>query len=729
MNAPMLAPEAIAAQSTPLGLDVLAPLVARVRIDVTAKKQDGKMTWTQEPLTDTRQRAHLDGGVARGCCPIKAGESTTRAGLFDLDSHKGQSTWAEMQGAAERLVGALEGQGMRPIAFRSSGGKGIHLFILWDAPQDAYSVRQFMAGVLAGLSWRDGTGGVSKGEIEVFPKQDSVSLGRYGSQFILPLAGLSVPLDMALGLEPMGRANAVGMAWPASPEVPKLEKPVRAAPEPMTTQALSVASAALNTIPNTDLDRVPWFNLMCAFKEAAGEDGRADAEKWSAHHPTHDEIKFNATWDSIAIGREDGAPAAHLFNAAARHGFTDHLLDDFDVIPPQELARASTTPNKPASLRSNLIPLCSGADVFDELPHCVDKWIPQDEVTLLAGHGGGGKSYVALSIAAHVALGLPFGPLATTQTNVLFFSGEDGARVLRQRLARICRALNVDPARLDGKLHLLDASDRDPALYREQRSRGTNTGTPLLAKLAELVQELDVGLVILDNASDSFDGDEIKRVEVRAFIRSLRSRLARPGRAVLLLAHTNKASATNGRNAGAEDYSGSTAWHNSVRSRLSLSLIPAGANALTIEHLKANLGAKAGPVRLEWRDGVPLVSDDVAAAAEQATAQAEHDQADKLELLTVVRDFDRRGERVTTAAGGPMTTFNQLRTAAGFPQRVTNSSRLTQLLRALQDEGRVFRRDYRTPDRKSKQCFTCSVLGSPESAPVRKSPAGSEGAG
>jgi hypothetical protein len=382
-------------------------------------------------------------------------------------------------------------------------------------------------------------------------------------------------------------------------------------------------------------------------------------------------------------------------------------------------ASAEPTPG----LEQHLVSFSSLDDAFAPLPHVVDMWIPCDEVTLLAGHGGGGKSYVALMIAVHVALGLEFCELTTTQTNVLFFSGEDGTRVLRQRLAKICRAMKIHPAQLDGKLFLLDASDIDPALFRETKyfhagKTFSQFETVLLGELATLVQTLGAGLVVVDNASDAFDDDEIKRARVRAFIRALRTRLARPGRAVLLLAHINKLSASAGSKGGAEDYSGSTGWHNSVRSRLSLTPDETG---LIIVHAKANLGTKAEPVRLEWNDGVPMpagssvdVGKEAVRAILLATEKA-RDGADKDALVAIIQDFDGRGELITTAAQGPFTAFGLLKKLPTFPKNV-DSHRLMVLLRELESSGRVFRREVRTPSRKWKEVFTCAAAA--ESAPI-----------
>jgi len=185
----------MATNDAPGALATLTPIVERVRTDATAvRKADGRQAWTRDALTPARLAKHLSGGPARGVCPIKAGESTTRVAVLDLDSHKGEVDWPEMCHVAAGIIDALALVGLYAQPFRSTGGRGLHLYLLWDAPQDAHAVRLLLADVLAGCGLKPGVRGVGAGEVEIFPKQDSVPADGFGSQFILPLAGASVPL-------------------------------------------------------------------------------------------------------------------------------------------------------------------------------------------------------------------------------------------------------------------------------------------------------------------------------------------------------------------------------------------------------------------------------------------------------------------------------------------------------------------------------------------------------
>ena len=172
----------------------LKPILDRVwRGHCWIKTDDGPRRIDAE-LDDHRVQLHLDGKRAFGVCPIAPGSSTTRLALFDLDSHRGEVPWEKMLDTAREIIAAAKAYGLHAVPFRSSGGAGVHLFFMWNEPQDAYSVRQLMKQILDDCLLVPGTAGVAQNEIEIFPKQSSVPLDGFGSMFVLPFAGKSVYL-------------------------------------------------------------------------------------------------------------------------------------------------------------------------------------------------------------------------------------------------------------------------------------------------------------------------------------------------------------------------------------------------------------------------------------------------------------------------------------------------------------------------------------------------------
>lgn len=371
----------------------LEPLVRRVRTDVTARKGPKGQYWTREPLTPERLAKHVNGGPARGVCPIKAGESVTMVGMLDLDSHKGESTWEEMAQVAKAVCAELEARFMAPVCFRSSGGRGIHIYVLWDEPQDAYSVRQELKEAIGALGYRNGTGGVKAGQIEIFPKQDYVPPDGFGNQFILPLAGASEPLDQ--DMQPMGKGAATGMDWPTSAPVPVRDKPTKATTpvgEPELVDP-GLAERALMSIPNDDLrgpDREEWFRILCAYKMAGGS--KEVARAWTAQHSSHTDEEFDKAWDSIKLDREDGAPAEYLFTVAHRHGFTEHIVQEFSVEVVEEPGAQEPRPLPPLQRdkKGAIEPTASNAVAVLRRPDVCKARIAYDEfkdTTLIAWEG------------------------------------------------------------------------------------------------------------------------------------------------------------------------------------------------------------------------------------------------------------------------------------------------------------------------------------------------------
>ncbi|MCM2575077.1 PriCT-2 domain-containing protein [Achromobacter xylosoxidans] len=321
----------------------LGPIVDRVRRDVCWKKTDDGPRRVDEALTDTRLAQHVNGGPAYGAAPIRPGESVTMLGVLDFDSHKGGTPWPEMQATAARVARALEAQGGRPVAFRSSGGHGIHLYCLWAAAQDAYSVRMWLRAALAVAGLAPGTKGVADGRVEVFPKQDAVGTEkkRFGNMFILPLAGASVPLD-PFDLDDLPRDYLVGMDWPMSAPVPVLEKPERtAALVPVGDADAAVLESALGAIKNEDgdaLDYDQWRDVIFAIHHAtAGADyGLELAHQFSARSSKYDpDFLDNRVWPYIDNARPDAVTVRTVLHMARQAGWQEPaelVARDFDVV-------------------------------------------------------------------------------------------------------------------------------------------------------------------------------------------------------------------------------------------------------------------------------------------------------------------------------------------------------------------------------------------------------------
>ena len=330
--------------------------------------------------------------------------------------------------------------------------------------------------------------------------------------------------------------------------------------------------------------------------------------------------------------------------------------------------------------------------------------VPAGVVTLLGAHGGAGKSYLGLMLAVCVALGLPLFGVPTRQGVVAFYSAEDSAKIVRKRLRRICRIMAVDPRALAGRLHAIDAAAGDPVLFQEVTAGGNRVGatTPVYGALRALLDRVGAGLLIVDNASDAFDGNEIARARVRAFMRSLNA-LAQPDRSLLLLAHVDKGTARGERN-GVEGYSGSTAWHNSARSRLFLSRDKDG--TLLLEHQKSNLGALCEPLRLRWaKDGIPELDTPFG-----PLVQGIADRGDTRALLRLIHEFTERGEFVTTATTSRTHAGKLLRGQPAFPHRLKDGD-VFDLLRDAERAGHLQRAAHKGTDRKDREHWTVTAAG------------------
>jgi RecA-family ATPase len=179
---------------------------------------------------------------------------------------------------------------------------------------------------------------------------------------------------------------------------------------------------------------------------------------------------------------------------------------------------------------------------------------------------------------------------------------EDDRDELHRRQAATNSAVGVDFGDLENVFWLPRVGCEN--LLMTFLADGRGEASPLFSQVVNLARDRGVQLVIIDTAADVFAGNENIRPQVRQFI-ALLTRLARAiDGAVLLLAHPSQ----TGRASGSGD-GGSTAWNNSVRSRLYLKRPDAAggnipdADIRVLSRLKANYAAAGVEVTLRYSRG------------------------------------------------------------------------------------------------------------------------------
>jgi AAA domain len=217
-----------------------------------------------------------------------------------------------------------------------------------------------------------------------------------------------------------------------------------------------------------------------------------------------------------------------------------------------------------------------------------DPWIPARMATLLHSFGGVGKSLLGQQIATAYTLGLELFGGATQGRPALVLAGEDDRDEVWRRQLDICRRLGVRLKDVIGKLELLAVPHLDVTLA-ESNEAGVLTTTPMLAALRQRIERGNHGLVLLDNSAKLFAVREGDRIGVTRCVGLLSAICQHFDTTTVLVAHDNKVG----------DYSGSTAWENTCRSRLHLTRDDDGGIIMAMP--KANYSA-LGKIKLRWDD-------------------------------------------------------------------------------------------------------------------------------
>ena len=289
----------------------------------------------------------------------------------------------------------------------------------------------------------------------------------------------------------------------------------------------------------------------------------------------------------------------------------------------------------------------SAATLKDKpVPHrewLVDALVPMKTITLFSGDGGTGKSLLALQLAVAVASGGMWLGRQVKQGRAIVLSAEDDDDELHRRVADVLRSTGGTYDGLAG-LTLRSLAGEDALLAVDTQLALMQT--ELFAELEARAADEQPSLIIIDTLADVYPANENDRAKVRQFIGILRGLALRQRCAVMLLGHPS----LTGLNSGS-GMSGSTAWNNSVRSRLYHERIIAEGyepdpDKRLLSTKKANYGRIGGEIGMTWREGV-FIAEAQESALDALAAGAKAERV----FLRLLAEFDAQGRHVNAQGG------------------------------------------------------------------------------
>ena len=337
------------------------------------------------------------------------------------------------------------------------------------------------------------------------------------------------------------------------------------------------------------------------------------------------------------------------------------------------------------------------ASSFEGLPVPPREWlvkdmIPSRTVTLFAGDGGTGKSLLSLQLAFAVATGRRWLGRDVARGLSLFLSAEDDEAELHRRLDAISIA-EATPLGDVPDLMVRSLAGLDALLATLAGKAGTLTRTKLFEEIDGYLDAHAPALLVLDTLADLYPGDENNRAQARQFVGMLRGLAIRHDCAIVMLSHPS----LTGLNSGSGT-SGSTAWNNSVRSRLYLSRViqdgyEPNPDARVLTTKKSNYGRTGGDISLHWSGGV-FIADEPMSAGEAMNAGIKAEAV----FMRLLRLLTEQGRHVNASGG----TSYAPRVFADHPDAQGISKRaFTQAMEELLRAGKISMRHQGPPSKRT----------------------------
>lgn len=267
---------------------------------------------------------HIENRQPISVYPIPEESSKTSVLVFDLDDKKGGG-WTELVAYAKQIVYRLRGMRLNTMIFKSGGGKGLHIWVVFDEPQEARKVRRAAQYILNQLGLRESQKPLADGGVAIFPKQETIESGSLGNPIALPLARHSAMLDDSMSVldadDPDNwTLDNPSLQFDVDDDDLRQGEPLGPAFVDTDKGLLSEAmKSALEYLDETDYD--DWvFVGHCVKSKWPGDEGFEAWTRWSAKAPNflRDDRKRRDKWDSF---KTDRITLRSLFYHAVQRGW------------------------------------------------------------------------------------------------------------------------------------------------------------------------------------------------------------------------------------------------------------------------------------------------------------------------------------------------------------------------------------------------------------------------
>lgn len=285
---------------------------------------------------------------------------------------------------------------------------------------------------------------------------------------------------------------------PAPPEEPERE-PAHGYDNPADVEEARALLADPDTWPATSDGGVSIFRVACKLYDL-GISPELSVELIAEHLPVVPS-EAGADLDGYIRGKVENAHRYASGEAGERSQAA--AADDFAAVPldPEHLPAEEPETDWDQWFADNWVTIGQrDLTTLPKTPWLMEGLLLYNDLTIIGGKGGVGKSLHAWQIGAAVAMGLPFAwwPAPERPRRVLVVSGEDDAPEIERRVAVACKAMGINRAELGSGGNFLVWDHRNVRLARKDAKTGKVTRTELWKGIRWAIEYQDIGLVIID---------------------------------------------------------------------------------------------------------------------------------------------------------------------------------------------------------------------------------------